>query len=54
MPKLPESARRYRMRAEEFRRRSGVAANPELMDRYMDLAEAYDRLAQREEGSSEQ
>jgi len=38
-----------RARAQEFLRLSASAQNPEIAERYKDLADAYNRLAEREE-----
>lgn len=46
--------KRRRARAQEFRRLSALAQNPEIAARYKDLADAYSRLAEREEELSSQ
>jgi hypothetical protein len=41
--------KRRRARAQQFLRLSALAENAEIAERYKDLADAYRRLAQREE-----
>ena len=52
MPDPKARAERCRARAEEFMRLSTMAATAELAERYKDLADAYARLAHREEEAS--
>ena len=41
--------KRYRARAQEFLRLRALTQNAEIAERYKDLADAYNRLAEREE-----
>ena len=53
MPSAQTSAERYRARARRFLWFSTLTQSAEIAERYKDLADAYGRLAEREEAPSD-